>query len=123
MQTKLPSTEDIITYCFVQVDDKLSFVPSHPLSKLHPSEIVTLGLLFALKGVGFKAFHRWVLHDHLALFPNLPERSRLSRLITTYAGLCSEFLGDCSFFTVMDSYPIELIHPRREGRAKNSLAN
>lgn len=97
-------------------------VPVHPLAKLHPSEIVTLGMLFALKGTGFKAFYRWLSRDFLPLFPTLPERSRLSRLITQFSALCADFLGEPSFFVVLDSYPIELKHPRREGRAKASLA-
>ncbi|AZI45093.1 hypothetical protein EHF33_19640 (plasmid) [Deinococcus psychrotolerans] len=77
MQT-LPSTVDIITHLFVQIDDRLGGLGQHPLSKLHPSEIVTLGMLFGLKCIGFKAFYRWLSRDYLALFPRLPERSRLS---------------------------------------------
>ena len=122
VKTKLPSTVDIITHLFVQVDDQLTDVGTHPLSKLHPSEIVTIGMLFGLKGTGFKAFYRWLSRDYSTLFPTLPERSRLSRLITQYAALCADFLGKPSFFVVMDSYPIELIHPKRQGRAKRSLA-
>lgn len=121
MQT-LPSTIDIITHLFVQVDDRLGQLHQHPLAKLHPSETVTLGMLFALKGSSFKAFYRWLCRDYRALFPTLPERSRLSRLITQYAAFSADFLGDPSFFVVMDSYPIELLHPRRAGRAKYSLA-
>lgn len=79
-------------------------------------------MLFALKGTGFKTFYRWIKRDFLPLFPQLPERSRLSRLITKFSALCADFLGEPSFFTVLDSYPIELIHPCRQGRAKTSLA-
>lgn len=122
MQTTLPPTTDIITHLFVRVDDQLGPVPRHPLAKLHVSEIVTLGLLFGLKGTGFKGFYRWISRDYRSMFPNLPERSRLSRLITKYAALCADFLGTPSFFTIIDCYPIELLHPRREKRAKHSLA-
>jgi hypothetical protein len=38
-----------------------------------------------------------------------------------YAGLTLDFLAEPSFFTVMDTYGIELIHPRREGRSKRQI--
>jgi hypothetical protein len=45
-----------------------------------PSEVVTLGLLHALKGGGNRAFYRWLTCDYRPLFPRLPERTRLFRL-------------------------------------------
>jgi hypothetical protein len=74
-----------------------------------------VGILFALKGGHFRAFYRWLKRDYDALFAGLPERSRLLRLLkTTRPGVscCSP-----SFFTVIDSYPIEPIFPVREGRS------
>lgn len=35
-------------------------VSKHPQSYLYPSEIVTLAILFAIKGVGNRAFYRWL---------------------------------------------------------------
>jgi len=40
------STNDFIMALFVQVDEVLGHLPKHPQAKLHPSEIVTLALLF-----------------------------------------------------------------------------
>jgi hypothetical protein len=37
---------------FCRVDERMGRQPKHPQARLHPSEIVTLGLLFALTGVG-----------------------------------------------------------------------
>ena len=91
------------------------------LSKLYLSEVVTLGCLFALKGRSFLAFYRWLKRDFLALFPQLPERSRLQRILEKYAFWCVDFLAQPSFFTVMDSYPIETIRPCRAGRSPNQL--
>ncbi|WP_298981318.1 hypothetical protein [Caldilinea sp.] len=51
---------------------------------MHPSEIVTLAILFALKGVGDRAFSRWLVRDWRPLFPKLPERTRLFRLFKTH---------------------------------------
>jgi hypothetical protein len=33
-------------------------VPKHPQAQLYPSELVTIGLLFALKGDGPRRFYR-----------------------------------------------------------------
>lgn len=43
-------TDEIIIRVFVDVDDQLKDVNNHPLAHLYPSEIVTIRLLFALKG-------------------------------------------------------------------------
>ena len=55
-------------------------VPKHPDAKLSPSEVVTLALLFALKGVGTRAFSRWLTRDYQDWFPQVSERTRLFRL-------------------------------------------
>lgn len=44
-------------------------LPKHPQANLYPSEGVTLGLLLALKGVGSRAFYRWLVTDCRELFP------------------------------------------------------
>ena len=52
------TTLDFIMALFCQVDDHLPDSPKHPHAHLWPSEVVTLGLLHALKGVGNRAFYR-----------------------------------------------------------------
>jgi hypothetical protein len=44
------TTSDLITDLFCQVDDRMRGIPKHPKARLWPSEVVTLGLLHALKG-------------------------------------------------------------------------
>ena len=110
------TTEDIIIDIFCQVDDHLTPLPKHPQAKLYPSELVTVGILFALKGSHFRAFYRWLKRDYDGLFAGLPERSRLLRLLKTHQAWCELLLAEPSFFTVLDSYPIELIFPIRQGR-------
>ena len=46
----MTTTIEFITALFCQVDDHLSGLPKHPEAHLWPSEVVTLGLLHALKG-------------------------------------------------------------------------
>lgn len=115
------TTEDIITLVFIVVDDKLPELKQHSQAKLCPSEVVTLGILMALKGVSFRAFYRWLKRDHSCLFPSLPERSRLQRLLKTRQAWAAHLLSEPSFFTVIDSYPIELIFPVREGRSPKQV--
>jgi len=50
------TTEDFISELFCQGDEVMKDIPKHPLANLWPSEIVTLGILFALKGGGNRAF-------------------------------------------------------------------
>src|SRR5437764_630561 len=57
------STEEFIIGLFCRVDDIMCDVPRHPQAVLYPSEIVTLALLFALKGTGERAFYRWLVGD------------------------------------------------------------
>ncbi len=115
------STEDLIIRLFLIVDDKLGHVNKRSDAHLYPSEIVTIGLLFALKGGRFSPFYRWLSANYHAWFPKLPEHSRLTRLLRDYANYTDDFLHQPSFFTVIDTYGIELIHPRREGRSDQQI--
>ena len=42
------TTEDFITELFCKVDDQLNDTPKHPQALLYPSEVVTIGLLYAI---------------------------------------------------------------------------
>ncbi len=74
------ATIDFITELFCLIDDRLKDVPKHSQARLWPSEVATLAMRHALKGVGNRAFYRWLARDYGPLFPNLPERTRLFRL-------------------------------------------
>ena len=100
------TTIDFITTLFCRVDTAMSDVKKHPLAKLFPSEVVTLGLLFALKGVGERAFYRWIRRDYRPLFPKLPERTRLFRLFKDYRHWADRFLAEPSLLGVADTYGI-----------------
>jgi hypothetical protein len=114
-------TDEIIIRLFCMVDDELGAVNKRSDAHLYVSEIVTIGLLFSLKGGRFRAFYRSLDKNYRAYFPKLPERSRLGRLLRDYAEQAFAFLAEVSFFTVVDTYGIELIHPRREGRSKRQI--
>lgn len=115
------TTEEFIITLFCMVDDQMDDMPKHSQAKLYPSELVTIGLLFALKGGYFRAFYRWLKRDYEALFKQLPDRTRLLRALAAHQEWTKQFLAKPTFFTVIDSYGIELIHPVREGRNKTPL--
>lgn len=115
------TTVDFITELFYSVDNQMRDVPKHPQSNLYPSELVTIALLFAIKGVGERAFYRWLARDYLPLFPRLPERTRLFRLLKTHQDWTARFLADPTVLGVADSYGIELVHPMREGRSAKQI--
>ena len=115
------TTVDFITALFSKVDEQLHAIPKHPEAPLWPSEVVTLGLLHALKGGGNRAFYRWLTRDYRALFPQLPERTRLLRLFRTPQDWTQAFLAAPTVLGVIDTYGIELIHPMREGRSPQQI--
>lgn len=112
---------DFITSLFCRVDEEVGHFPQPSQGKLHPSEIVTLAMLNSLKGVGQRAFYRWLVANHADMFPQLPSRTRLFRVFRVYQGYAEAFLAAPSLLGVIDSYGIELIHPRREGRSKRQI--
>jgi hypothetical protein len=50
------TTELIIIAMFCYVDSRMSGIGKHRQAKLYPSELVTIGILFALKGGSWEAF-------------------------------------------------------------------
>lgn len=91
----------------------------HPQGSLWLSEIVLIGALAALKGGSFRQFYAWLWRRNLF---ELPERTRLSRLLKTHRALCNNFLGKRGLFNVMDTFGIEIIRPIREFRSYESTA-
>jgi hypothetical protein len=115
------TTVELITALFYEVDAQMGAIPTHPEAHLWPSEVVTLGLLHALKGVGNRPFSRWLTRDYRALFPRLPERTRLFRLLKTHQDWPKVFLAAPTGLGVIDTYGIALIHPIREGRSPQQI--
>src|SRR6266851_2924204 len=71
-EESMTTTIDCIPAFFCQIDDHLSGLPTHPEARLWPSEVVTLGLVHARKGVGNRACSRWLTRDYRTLFPPAP---------------------------------------------------
>jgi hypothetical protein len=115
------TTEDLISELFYRVDEAMKAVSTHPQASLGPSEVVTLGVVFALTGGSTRAFSRWAGNNLRPLFPGLPERTRLLRLFATPRRWTDRFLAAPSVLGVVDSYGIELLHPLREGRRARQI--
>ena len=73
------------------------------------------------KASGNRPFYRWLTRDYRALFPRLPERTRLFRLFKTHQDWTQVFLAAPTVLGVIDTYGIELIHPMREGRSPQQI--
>ena len=102
---------------YVGVDDTLQtqdYNHDHPQAKLSISELVTIGLLFSLKGGSFRRFYPWLVANLGDCFPTLPQRSRLQRRLLKQQALVMNFLADASLFCIADSYGVELRHPIRQ---------
>ena len=76
---------------FYRVDHQMLHVPKPPQAALYPSAVVTLGVLYALKGGSKRAFYRWQVWDWRALFPRRPSRTRLFRLFAAHADWTNRF--------------------------------
>jgi hypothetical protein len=105
------TTEMIIIHIFYLVDNGLLEIARASRAKLYPSEVVTIGILFALKGGHFRGFYRWLKRDYEALFYEL----------RVYEHLTDRFLADPTVLNVADTLPIELIFPIRAGRSQQQL--
>lgn len=116
------TTVDFIIELFCRIDQKMSGVAKHKQASLWPSEIVTLAMLFVLKGVSERAFYRWADRDLRRLFPGLPERTRLFRLFAAHRDWALRCLAEPTFFGVADSFGIELIQTARLGRSLRQIA-
>jgi hypothetical protein len=117
-------TTDFITQLFCRIDDQLMQVANvrkHPQASLYPSEVVTLALLFCLKGVGNRAFYRWAHANLLPFFPKLPERTRLFRLFAAHKDWANHFLAEPTVLGLADTYGIALIHPKRARRSPKQI--
>ena len=83
--------------------------------------LLTLGILFAIKGGPVRAFYPLFRRDFSSLFGGLPHRTRLLPLLNTPQGWCDALLAQPSFFTVIETDPIEWRAQRaptlREGRS------
>ena len=115
------TTEEFIITLFCDIDDLMGEISKHSQAKLWPSKVVIIGILFALKGGYFRAFYRWLERDYALLFTVLPHRTRLQRLLLSHQRRCNQLLAEPSFFSVIDSDGIELIHPVREKRSPKQI--
>src|SRR5438067_3508312 len=97
------TTQDFIIALFYAVDQEMLEVPKQPEAKLYPSAVVTLALLYAIKGGGTRAFYRWLTRGYRALFPQVPERTRLARLFTTHTAWTGQCLAAATVLGVVET--------------------
>jgi hypothetical protein len=116
--------EEFIAQLFCRVDDAVKEMPDitkDPRAKLWPSELITIGILLVLRGQSQRRFYGWLTSNFRPLFPHLPERTRLLRLLLKYQGWADQFLAQPSLINFSDSLGMELVHPRREDRTEQQV--
>ena len=88
------TTAEFIIALFYRIDNPMLDVCNHPQASLYPSEVVTLGVLYALKGGGKRAFYHGLVRDWHTFFPRLPSRTRLFRLFAAHAEWTDRFRAE-----------------------------
>lgn len=74
-------TEEMIIHLFGRGDDRLGPVKKRLDASWYASEMVTIGLLFVVRGGQYRSFSRWLAANDGSLFPALPDLTRLLRLV------------------------------------------
>ena len=97
---------EFITELYCKIDDALPEVAQHSQAILYISELVTIGVLHAIKNVSRRAFYHWLKDNYGHLFPKLPERTRLFRRLEAQACWTGYFLAQPTILGVADSYGI-----------------
>ncbi len=80
---------------FYRVDDKFTKHgknQKHTKVNLYPSEVVTLALLFARKGIGNRSVYRWIKNNYKPWSTNLPEGARLFGSFNSHHHLTDMFM-------------------------------
>ena len=95
--------EDTIITIYCAISEKLLYDNKAGNGLLWRSEILLCGVLFALRGGGFSSFYRWLCRRGLL---NLPERSRLLKLIKKYAYQTALFLTPSMLFNIIPLFSI-----------------
>lgn len=112
------STTDFIIGLFYRGDLVIGHLPKHPHARLHPSEIVTLALLFALKGGEWPGLLPLVASRRRRLVSG---PARAHPLFAAHRDWGEYVLAHPTTLGVIDSSGIALVHPWREHRTDGQL--
>ena len=104
----LANIADFVTELYCQIDDALPDVPQHSPAILSLSELITIGVLQAMKQVTQRAFYHWLKDNYAHLFFKLPSHTRLNRRLraqrdwTGYFGneYWESFISSFTFFPI-----------------------
>ena len=115
------STGEFSPALFYEVAAPRGTLPPHPEALLWPREVGPLGLRQALTGGGPRPFSRWLTRDYRALFPRLPARTRLLRLLKTPQDWTRVCVAAPTVLGVIDPYGLARIPPLRAGRSPQQM--
>ena len=115
------NSADFITELFGKVDDAITDAPRHSQAIRSVSEVVTIGILYGVKGVSQRACYPWLKDNYGCPSPQLPERTRQFRRRHTQQYWTGRFLAAPTLMGIADRYGIELRHPIRDGRRAGQI--
>ena len=115
------NSTDFSTELFCKVNDAITDAPRHSQAILSVSEVVTIGILYVVKGVSPRACYPWLKDNYGHLFPQLPERTRQFRRLHSQQYGTGRFLAAPTLMGIADRYGIELRHPIRDGRRAGQI--
>ena len=115
------NSTDFSTELFCKLDDAITDATRHSQAILSVSEVVTIGILYAVKGVSQRAFYPWLKDNYGCRFPQLPERTRRFRRLHSQQYWTGRFLAQPTLMGIADRYGIELRHPIRHGRRAGQI--
>ena len=115
------NSTDFSTELFCKVDDAITDSPRHSQAIRSVSEVVTIGILYGVKGVSQRACYPWLKDNYGCPSPQLPERTRQFRRRHTQQYWTGRFLAQPTLMGIADRYGIELRHPIRDGRRAGQI--
>ena len=101
-------------YC--RVNNAIADAPQHSQAILSSSEGVSIGILYAVKGVSQRAFYTWRHDNYGHLFPKLPKLTRRFRRLHNQQHWTGYFRAKRTLFGIANSYGVNLRHPIRDRR-------
>jgi hypothetical protein len=115
------TTADVIIDWCCRIDDAMTDLQKHSPAILSASEIVTLAIVFAIKGVGNRACDRCLQRHWRHRFPSRPHRPRWLRWFKRHRQCANHVLAAATVLGVIDRYGLEFIPRIREGRSPRQM--
>ena len=117
------NSTDFSAELYCRVDDLIADAPRHSPAILSSSAVVSISMLYAVKGVSPRAFYTWLRDNYGHLFPQTAGRTRLFRRLQNQQYRTEYLRAEHTMLGIADSYGVELCHPIRDGRRAGKIGS